>query len=112
MKINLAELDRLEREMADWSSLPASCGGMEHAACEHIEVLGNNLRPLLTLVERQGKKLATFGRQSLPSERTQGWHLWTCEAGFINGEPEPCEDDCTEIAIIVAAYKEAQGSGG
>ena len=29
------------------------------------------------------------------------WHLHTCEAGFINGVRESCEDDCAEIAAIL-----------
>lgn len=54
---NLAELDGLEREIADWPALPTSCKTMEHGACEHIEVLGDNLRLLLDLVGRMGEAL-------------------------------------------------------
>ncbi len=44
------------------------------------------------------EKLNSFG-----VAHTDGvWHLHTCDAGFIDGEREACEDDCAEIAALLA----------
>lgn len=47
-------------------------------------------------------KLDSFGMVCKEELRGDGkWHLHTCDAGFINGERQPCEEDCAEIADIL-----------
>ncbi len=55
------------------------------------------------LVNELRDKLNSFGRVALEEERNPGeWHLWTCEAGYIDGVRESCEDDCAETAALLA----------
>ncbi|KKM65189.1 hypothetical protein LCGC14_1493880 [marine sediment metagenome] len=98
---NLAELDMLETKAAQEGER-----GDDILARTRLNVATRKqLRPLLNLVGRLGEKLSTFGL-ALPGENV--WHLHTCEAGYINGERETCEDDCGDIAAIVADYQQAK----
>ena len=97
-----AENARLQTRVEEAEQRLSEKTDLWDGAFREIEALAKTF-----LAERDDyKALAKLLREKLDSfgvAHTDGvWHLWTCEAGFIDDVREMCEDDCAEIAALIA----------